>query len=92
MHITYDKEADAAYISLQDDKVHTSVEADNNTVIDYDKEGRVVGIEILDASTSNPEIIKQAQIIRKLKELAGTQTAKKASKQELADLAKRLYG
>ena len=63
MHITYDQEADAAYISLTDEDVHTSVEAENNTIIDYDKNGRVVGIELLSASTTNPELIKQAKTL-----------------------------
>ena len=35
---------------------------------------------------------KRQEAITQLQELAGTKTAKKASKEELAELAKKLYG
>jgi len=52
MKITYDKEADAAYIYLTSHraKVSDSREIEDGIVIDLDKEKNAVGIEILDVS------------------------------------------
>ena len=50
MIITYDKDADAMYINLNPDKkpYHTDdVQAD--VILDYDKHGAIIGIEILHA-------------------------------------------
>ena len=48
---TYDPEADAAYIYLGESKILESEEVAPGIVLDFDAEGRVVGIEILSAST-----------------------------------------
>ena len=48
---TYDPEADAAYIYLGESKILESEEVAPGNVLDFDAEGRVVGIEILSAST-----------------------------------------
>ena len=50
MKITYDKEADALSISFKDTTVTTNHVADG-IALDYDKDGTLAGIEILDAST-----------------------------------------
>ena len=47
MKITYDKEADALYIKLTDKKIVESEEIAENTVIDFDKDNNVVGIEVI---------------------------------------------
>jgi uncharacterized protein YuzE len=47
--ITYDPEADAAYVSFSDAVVTDSAEVSPGVVLDYDGEGRVVGIELLGA-------------------------------------------
>lgn len=47
---TYDPEADAAYIYLGESKILESAEVAPGIVLDYDAEGRVVGIEVLSAS------------------------------------------
>jgi uncharacterized protein YuzE len=47
--MTYDPEADAAYIYLGRGKIEGTEEA-GPFVYDVDAEGRVIGIEILDAS------------------------------------------
>jgi len=47
--ITYDPEADAAYVSLSDAAVQESAEVSPGVVLDFDSEGRVVGIELLGA-------------------------------------------
>ena len=47
---TYDPEADAAYIYLGESKILESEEVAPGIVLDYDAEGRVVGLELLSAS------------------------------------------
>ena len=53
MKFEYDRDVDAAYIYLQhpikDGEVKNTVELDNIN-LDYDKDGKLVGIEILNAS------------------------------------------
>jgi uncharacterized protein YuzE len=50
MVIKYDKEADALYIKLSEGKVAESDEEKPGIILDYDNEGNVVGIEVLNAS------------------------------------------
>lgn len=47
--ITYDPDADAAYVSLSNTTVQESAEVSPGVVLDYDREGRIVGIELLGA-------------------------------------------
>jgi uncharacterized protein YuzE len=47
--ITYDPDADAAYVTLSDAPVKDSAEVSPGIVLDYDDQGRVVGIELLNA-------------------------------------------
>ena len=47
---------------------------------------------IREAIRARIEKYERQEAIKQLQQLAGTQTAKKASKQELANLAKKLYG
>jgi uncharacterized protein YuzE len=47
--VTYDPDADAAYVTLSDAAVQDSAEVSPGVVLDYDSEGRVVGIELLSA-------------------------------------------
>ena len=47
--ITYDPDADAAYVTLSDASVKDSAEVSPGVVLDYDGKGRVVGIELLAA-------------------------------------------
>lgn len=56
MKIKYNKEADAMYLRFSDADVAESDEDKPGIIIDYDKDGRIVGIELLDASqrTDNP--------------------------------------
>jgi YD repeat-containing protein len=48
MKITYDREVDALYIQFLDTTVTTEHLAEG-IAVDYDAEGRLAGIEILDA-------------------------------------------
>jgi uncharacterized protein YuzE len=50
MNVEYDPAADAMYIRLLSGEVVESDEVKEGVVFDYDAEGRVLGIEILDVS------------------------------------------
>ena len=50
MKIRYDKKVDAAYIELAKGKYSASRKISDSIVVDEDKKGKVLGIEILDAS------------------------------------------
>ena len=51
MRIRYDEKVDALYIRLRESKYFESDEIKEGFILDYDQEGNVVGIEILDASS-----------------------------------------
>lgn len=57
MNIKFDKEADAIYLKLSDSEVAISDEEKPGIIIDYDKDGNIVGIELLNASekTGSPD-------------------------------------
>ena len=61
MHLRVDRIADAIYLNLTDRAIKDSAEVADGIVVDYDAEGRIVGVEILDASkrTDDPEVLKQ---------------------------------
>ena len=50
MKTTYDAEADALYVRYSETPVVESEEVSNGVVLDFDAEGRIVAIELLDAS------------------------------------------
>ena len=50
MEITYDKDADAMYIELRKGEFHKNKKLDGRTILDIDKDGNILGIELLDAS------------------------------------------
>ena len=50
MKIKYDQEVDVLLIQLSDSKVYESDESKPGIILDYDREGNIVRIEILDAS------------------------------------------
>jgi len=50
VRIEYDSKADAMYIWLRKAKYDVSEELAENVIIDLDKRGRIIGIEVLDAS------------------------------------------
>ena len=50
VRVEYDDKADAMYIWLRRAKYDVSEELAENVVIDLDKNGRIIGIEVLDAS------------------------------------------
>jgi uncharacterized protein YuzE len=50
MKVRYDAETDTLTLLLRSSPVHESDEDKPGVILDYDKDGNVVGIEILDAS------------------------------------------
>ena len=73
MRITYDRSADAAYIyfvgQIAKGGVHRTYSCDPAEIggminLDFDYSGRLIGMEILDASKRLPEdLLKEAEII-----------------------------
>ena len=63
MKITYDAEVDALSITFRDTTVTTKHLAEG-IAADYDQEGRLAGIEILDASRrfGGPETFRQVEL------------------------------
>ena len=61
MRVRVDHGADAITINLTDRAIKDSAEVADGIVVDYDAEGRIVGVENLDASkrTDDPEALKQ---------------------------------
>ena len=55
MKISYDKMADALYIYLRKGKVAKTIKATSRLLIDVDKRGNVLGIEMLDVSRQIPK-------------------------------------
>lgn len=67
MKITFDKQADAAYIYLKEigfGEAKETISLNNSINIDLDKEGKTIGIEILNASENlSPNVLKSAILI-----------------------------
>ena len=54
MKIEYDDKADAMYIYFQSGKYEISKEIADGIIVDYTKDGKVIGIEILEVSRRMP--------------------------------------
>ena len=50
MKIEYDKKADALYIYLQEKEAAKTIELSEIVKVDLDKEGKLIGIEVLNAT------------------------------------------
>lgn len=74
MHLTYAKEVDAAYIyfktPLKKGEIKKTVDINEDIFLDFDKQGRILGLEVLDAKKKlDKKLMKQAvQIAKKRKE------------------------
>lgn len=55
MKINYDKIADAMYFSMKRGKVAKTLEMNERLIVDVDKKGNILGIEMLDASNQLPK-------------------------------------
>ena len=61
MRLTYDSEADALYFSITSREVHQTKHVDENTLVDLDKEGNVIGVEVLFVKERMPEFIAKIE-------------------------------
>jgi len=59
MKINYDKIADAIYFTISAGKVEKSVRVNDRLVVDMSKDGNVIGIELLDASSKQGEELEK---------------------------------
>lgn len=54
MRFEYDKDVDAAYIylenSIEDGQAEKTIALNDNIILDFDKNGKLLGVEILTAS------------------------------------------
>ena len=64
MKVTYDAEVDALRIVFNDAPVEESDEEKPGLILDYDRAGNIVGLEILDASKQiqNPRAFEYALV------------------------------
>ena len=62
MKVTYDPEVDVLRILLSDAPIEESDEDKPGVILDYDKEGNIVGLELLEASKrmTNPRSVDYA--------------------------------
>jgi uncharacterized protein YuzE len=60
MKVNYDKESDTLTIIFSDTQVEESDEKKEGVILDYNKDGRIVSMEILDASKymTNPNTVE----------------------------------
>lgn len=54
MEISFDKEADAVYIKFREGNFSKNKVIDRQTIIDLDKKGNILGIELLSVSKRIP--------------------------------------
>jgi len=50
MKIEYDREVDALYIRLQEKYVAKTIELEEGLNLDFDENGKLIGLEVLDAT------------------------------------------
>ena len=54
MRIHYDKTQDALYLRFSENPYYQSEEVKEGIIFDYDKNGEIIGLEILDVSKNLP--------------------------------------
>lgn len=64
MKVTYDVDVDVLRILFSSAPIEESDEDKPGVILDYDKDGNIVGIEILDASMrmENPQMVEYAVV------------------------------
>ncbi len=62
MRVRVDSQTDAVYLDLTEQAIESSEEVAEGIILDYDKDGHMVGIEILDASKKAGGIAALRQI------------------------------
>lgn len=55
MKIQYDNQADAIYIYLNQGKIFKTIKMKDRLIVDTDKSGKILGLEILDVSSQVPK-------------------------------------
>lgn len=60
MKLEFDPQADALYLELMEAEVEQSKEIQTGVILDYDAEGRIVGIEVLYVSKRGQLPLKKA--------------------------------
>jgi uncharacterized protein YuzE len=68
MKVIYDPSTDTLSIILRDERVAESDELREGLIVDYDRNGRIVSIELLDAS-ENENVTEPRDVIYELKEM-----------------------
>ena len=58
MKVKYDKDVDILYIHLSDEKIKESDEDKPGIIFDYNEDGNIIGIEVLNASKKMPQPMK----------------------------------
>ena len=68
MRVTYDKSANAVYIYVKapikagEAVKQVVVDSKDNIILDFDKKGKLLGVEVLDAcETLSPELLRNAE-------------------------------
>ncbi len=62
MEIKYDSDADAMYLKLRDVEIARTKKIDDYTILDYDEEGNVIGMELLFVREHNPNLLKEFRV------------------------------
>jgi len=55
MKISYDKKADALYIYINKGKLAKTIKVNSRLLVDVDRSGKLLGIEMLDVSHQMPK-------------------------------------
>jgi uncharacterized protein YuzE len=67
MKVTYDKEVDAAYIYLDEtveSKSERTKQIKEDIILDFDKKGQLIGIEVLNAKKQLPKrVLEKAELL-----------------------------
>ncbi len=58
MKFHYDKKTDSVYIKMSDNTYAESDEVSAGIILDHDKQGKLIGIEVLNASKRLPRAFK----------------------------------
>lgn len=66
MKFHYDKKEDAFYLRFNENVYEESDEVKEGIILDYDKNGKIIGIEILDASQRLPRKFKSELAKKKM--------------------------
>ncbi|MEB3162307.1 MAG: DUF2283 domain-containing protein [Prochlorothrix sp.] len=59
MKLTIHKEDDAIYLRLDESEIVESEEVQNGIILDYNAQGKVIGVEILYLSQRSPQALQQ---------------------------------